>query len=190
MKRLLISLILLSVWPLQAVFYSSSAQQTATKKPQKKNDDGIVYFDTAAALQVYNECINGASGDFKQTGCKSEQCWRTCEKIGHIVDKAKKEKVYEKFAACVFARGELRKGKWGKRGCRIRDPYCFGQCEARAAKGLYIRSYPCPQIPPAPQPKPVHKKAVVDSVTKTTDTPQSTPVKTTATKGLFWGKNS
>ncbi len=196
MKRILISLILLGACPLEAVLFHNSQSSEKTVAAHKNSlskggDTGIVHVDTLAALQVYQDCINGASGDFSKTGCKSEYCWRTCEAIAHKVDAAKKEKIYQHFSACTFRHNELRHGRWNG-GCHIRKKRCWSQCLAeareRAEKNIPARSYPHPQIPSTPQPKPVHKKAVVDTVTKTTDTPQQ--ASTSSTSRLFSKGNS
>jgi hypothetical protein len=197
MKHVVISLILFGICPIQAVFYSSSVR-SITEKNAKKNNNGVVHFNTVAALHVYNDCIHGAAGDFKETGCKSEHCWRTCEAIARTADTAKKENIYQQYATCVFGDNTLRNGRWGKLGrdgCHIRRKRCWHQCLAEArekvAKGISVHSYPYPELPPVPEPKPVHKKAVVDTVTKISDKPQTTPASpTTTTRGLFWGGKS
>lgn len=197
MKRLLVSLILFSVFSVQADVFRSSVRSTQETNSKKKNDDGVVHFATVEALHAYDDCINGPSGDFKKTGCKSEECWTTCEAIARTADAAKKEKIYDQYATCVFGNNKLHHGRWGRLGgdgCHIRKKRCWDHCLAwareKASKGIPVRSYPHPEIPPAPQPKSVHKKAVVDTVTQVEATPQSTPTPQVTKKTLFWGSSS
>jgi hypothetical protein len=88
-----------------------------------------VTFSTKAAQEAYKDCMQGALGDEALTGCKSNQCRKTCKQIGEITQAAEKEGVYTLFATCVFD-GNIRnqKGRWLPRGCHMRQKRCWNQC--------------------------------------------------------------